>query len=427
MRQYAAVAFTADLAAVAQRLLPLMMRNIASDGFRFADPLNPGVFSAAGCVIASPSYPRNQDDVTQNYVFNWTRDAAIVAIEIAAAGGYGDTLAGGVLFAATCQASTATLAQACFTIDGRPRTGWALQNDGPALRAIAVLRAYEQLDAETRKIARSVLAADVAFVLAAYRDSSYNLWEEVVGQSFFTRSSQLKCLLAVASSDLGIPVVPDAIAWLRSSLDEHWNGHHIVSILDATSARPGYDPNIDIVSACVYGAIAPDDPRLLATAALLREQWSDPSSPVAYGINADDAAVGVGPMLGRYPGDVYDGDHDDSGLDHPWPVATANFAELFYRLAALIAASGTVGVTELSSPFFAQVAVNASTTTDDATAALVAAGDAMLHAIVRHSDHLELSEQVDGATGFQKSVRNLTWSYAAFLSAARARADVIGR
>ena len=45
----------------------------------------------------------------------------------------------------------------------------------------------------------------------------------------------------------------------------------------------------------------------------------------------------------------------------------------------------------------------------------------MLRAVVYHSDHLELSEQFDGVSGYERSVRDLTWSYAAFLSAARAR------
>jgi hypothetical protein len=49
------------------------------------------------------------------------------------------------------------------------------------------------------------------------------------------------------------------------------------------------------------------------------------------------------------------------------------------------------------------------------------AGDGMLAAVIYHSDHLELSEQFDGVTGYEKSVKNLTWSYAAFLSAVRAR------
>ena len=57
----------------------------------------------------------------------------------------------------------------------------------------------------------------------------------------------------------------------------------------------------------------------------------------------------------------------------------------------------------------------------DASAALRAAGDRMLQAIVFHSDHFGLSEQFDADTGLEKSVSNLSWSYAAFLSAVRAR------
>ena len=45
----------------------------------------------------------------------------------------------------------------------------------------------------------------------------------------------------------------------------------------------------------------------------------------------------------------------------------------------------------------------------------------MLRAVIYHSDNLELSEQFDGVSGYEKSVRNLTWSYAAFLSAVRAK------
>ncbi len=45
----------------------------------------------------------------------------------------------------------------------------------------------------------------------------------------------------------------------------------------------------------------------------------------------------------------------------------------------------------------------------------------MLQAIIYHSDNLELSEQFESASGYEKSVRDLTWSYAAFLSAVRAK------
>ena len=58
--------------------------------------------------------------------------------------------------------------------------------------------------------------------------------------------------------------------------------------------------------------------------------------------------------------------------DPPWAVSTCNFAELYYWLAS-------------------------------------------------DSDHLELSVPFDAWTGYEKSVSNLSWSYASFLSAVRAR------
>ena len=106
-----------------------------------------------------------------------------------------------------------------------------------------------------------------------------------------------------------------------------------------TDYRAPYDPNIDIVQAAVYGAESVTDPRLLATAALLRAQWADSSSTYFYPVNGADAAQGLGPLLGRYPGDVYDGDTDALVGDHPWALTTANFAELYYRVAVKIISS----------------------------------------------------------------------------------------
>jgi glucoamylase len=126
-------------------------------------------------------------------------------------------------------------------------------------------------------------------------------------------------------------------------------------------------------------------------------------------------------MLGRYPGDVYDGDTDAQVGDHPWPVSTANFAELYYQLAKQVTTTGTVPLDNLSASFFSQIGVDASTTPAAAAAALQNAGDQMLQAIIFHSDHLELSEQFDAVTGYEKSVSNLSWSYASFLSAIRAK------
>jgi glucoamylase len=73
----------ANLTTVGQYMFWLMFRNIASDGLVFEDPVNAGVLSQPGCVLASPSWENSATRVRQDYVYNWTRDAAIVAIELA--------------------------------------------------------------------------------------------------------------------------------------------------------------------------------------------------------------------------------------------------------------------------------------------------------------------------------------------------------
>jgi glucoamylase len=422
-----------DLTALTPYLLTLMLRNVASDGFAFTDPADPRRFSAPGCIIASPSFAGDQAAVTQDYVYNWTRDAAVTAAEIAyarlPAGDAGGTgpLDDYVSFASTCQQNAPGLDTACYTIQGQPRAGWSLQNDGPALQALAIFQAFAQLSPAAQDTARAVAGRDLQFVADRYQTPNTNLWEEVAGQSFFTRAVQLRCLTQAQGNALGIPVpagAGEAIGWLQAALAGHWNGQYYTSVLDAQNPRAGYDPNIDIVMASVYGAVDCTDPQLLATAALLRQQWADPGSASRYPINAADAAQGLGPVLGRYPGDSYDGDQNAPAQGHPWALATANFAELYYRVAARVQQTGQVPASPLAAAYLGQAGVGAGTAPGDAATSLRAAGDQMLQAIVYHSDHLELSEQFDAETGYEKSVRNLTWSYAAFLSALRARAAV---
>jgi glucoamylase len=419
----------ANLATVAKYMFWLMFRNVASDGLVFDDPVNAGIVSAPGCVLASPSWENTATRLTQDYVYHWTRDAAIVAIELAWAYSTGNLpdsqpLVDYVTFAQTCQQSAGDFDRASFYINGRPRP-WTDQTDGPALQTLALLAMYPQLDPATQATALTLVNANLDFLQGAYQGQTFNLWEEEYGYSFFARSAQLRCFQAVAANTVGIAVpswLPSALGWLTTALDGHWNGAVYQSMLPVPADyRAPYDPNIDIVQAAVYGAESVTDPRLLATAAQLRAQWADPASQYHYPINAADAALGLGPMLGRYPGDVYDGDTDDQVGDHPWALCTANFAELYYRVAASITASRTVPADSLSASFLSQAGVTAATDPLTAAAALRAAGDAMLQAVVYHSDHFELSEQFDAVTGFEKSVANLSWSYAAFLSAVRAR------
>ena len=416
-----------SLTTIAPYMFWLMFRNVASDGFVFEDPENAHALSQPGCVLASPSW-ENTGHVDQDYVYNWTRDAATVAIELAAGPiPTNQPLIDYVQFAQACQNSASAFGhfdRASFFIDGTPRQQWTDQTDGPALQTLAILPLFSQLDAPTQTVANAVIAANLNFLQGAYQGETVNLWEEETGASFFARSVQLECFQAITGNTLGIPVpgwLSIAIPWLQNALQQHWNGQYYQSLLPVPTDKTPYDPNIDIVMAAIYGAVAVTDTKLLATAALLRSQWADPASAYFYPINGADQQRGIGPLLGRYPGDTYDGNSDTPADDHPWAVSTCNFAELYYRLAGAITAAGAIPLDANSATFFSQVGVGSSTTPAAAAAALQSAGDQMLQAVTFHSDHLELSEQFDATSGYEKSVSNLSWSYASFLSAVRAR------
>jgi glucoamylase len=233
-----------DLTTIAPYMFCLMFRNITSDGFVFEDPVNAGVLSQPGCVLASPSWENTATNVSQDYVY-WTRDAAISAIELAV-GPLPTTqpLIDYVQFAQTCQNAASSIGhfdRASFLINGTPRN-WTDQTDGPALQTLALLQLYAQLDAPTQATANAVIAANVNFLQNAYQGQTWNLWEEEYGASFFARSVQLQCFQAITANtaDINVPAwLPAAIPWLQNALASHWNGQYYQSMLPVPgSLRP---------------------------------------------------------------------------------------------------------------------------------------------------------------------------------------------
>jgi glucoamylase len=437
-----------DPSDVAPYMLSLMQRNVATAGnllVYHSDPNKAPVLSIPGCIIASPSYPYYDPyvaPVNEDYVFNWSRDAAITMSEMLSnspalvpAAAATQTLTDYVNFAYTCQQSdTGNIGQANYTVRGEA-TGAADESDGPALRVLSILQGYATLDAATQNTARAVIATDLDYVLNndRYQKPTKTLWEDTTGQSIFARAVQLRCLneIIAVGPGLGVPVpsgAAPAAAWLRGELQAHWDAANsryqsvLGAVRDPADPPVAYDPAIDPITACLYGADLPcTDPQLLSTAAQVRAQWT-PGGAAPYPINQSDAGI-RGPLLGRYSGDQYDGDTLTAPGGHPWAVCTCNFAELYYRLAKTISSGTPVPIGALVSQFFNQIGIPdvAAARATDVVIALRGAGDAMLNAVIYHSDHLELSEQFDATSGYEKSVSNLTWSYGAFLSAVRAR------
>jgi glucoamylase len=441
-----------SLRAIAEHVFWLMLRNLATDDFVFIDPGSAGSASAAGCVLASPTYPDPPvpagEGGPQNYLFNWTRDAAIAAMELAApaallsAAQRKQRLSDYVSFAALCQTHIPDedhwddFARACYTMEGSPRE-WSNQSDGPALQTLALLQASPFVGPAMQGTIGKLVTANVQFLLTAYKRPTTSLWEEEEGGSFFARAVQLRCFEAVRTNEVGLAVpagVDDGIAWLQEALPRHWSADSDCYLTfeppwdpNPANKHQPYDPNIDIVLAVLYGSVATGDggdpfldPRLLASAGAIRAVWTD-SPDHRCPINAVDAGLGLGPLLGRYPSDYYGGDTNDPQTPgHPWALCTSAFAELYYRVAGAIGSTGVVPSDALATEFLGQVKMAPENSAAEVSSALRNAGDRMMQALVFHSDNLQLSEQFDRDSGFERSLPNLTWSYASFLSAVRA-------
>lgn len=422
-----------DLDQIADFMYALMLRNFATDGWSFIG--DGGTKSIPGCVIASPSKPYTQD-TDQDYVFHWVRDSAICIIEAGVLEPAQSSLLDNyVSFSARTQANAIsagkTVGHACFQVDGNVRN-WSVQNDGPALRITSFIELWPRLNQNSQTLAKQVILKDLDYLLNQYQNPTVNLWEENSGRHFFTGAVQLRALtqLKAQAASLGISIarpgdLTSAITWLSARPNVYWtslNGGYYRS----TEGGFGRGGNIDsdVIMAAVYGKMQCLSDKMMSTAAVIRDTFVG-----LYPINTWDKSQGFGPVIGRYPEDEYDGDMGDPpNVGHPWPACTCPFAQYYYNVAIELVNQPLV-VTLQNQRFFQQIGFSGTTGSygvgslqqKQALALLGSAAEKMLLDMVYHSDNLELSEQFDRDNGFEKSVRNLTWSYASFLSAMRAR------
>lgn len=422
-----------DLDQIANFMYSLMLRNFATNGWTFIG--DGGVRSLPGCVIASPSKPHTQD-TDQDYVFHWVRDSAICIIEAGALEPPESSLLDDyVSFSSRTQANAIsagnTAGHACFKVNGDVRN-WSVQNDGPALRIISFIVLWPQLNSNSQNLAKQVILKDLDYLLNVYKYPTVNLWEENSGMHFFTGAVQLRAFteLKAQAASLGITIsrpgdLNNAIAWLSGRPDAFWtnvNGGYYQS----TEGGSGRGGNIDsdVIMAAVYGKMQCMTDKMMSTAAVIRDTFVN-----LYPINTWDKSQGFGPVIGRYPEDEYDGDMTaPPNIGHPWAACTCPFAEYYYNVAIELI-NKPLQITMQNKLFFQQIGYSGalgsfgvgSPEQKQVIGLLGDAAEKMIRDVVYHSDHLELSEQFDRYNGFEKSVRNLTWSYASYLSAMRVR------
>ncbi|KAJ9211490.1 CAZyme family GH15 and CBM20 [Paecilomyces variotii] len=411
-----------------------VLANIGPDG---ADASG----ASSGIVIASPS-KSNPD-----YFYTWTRDAALtlkclVDTFIAGNTDLQSTIQNYISAQAYLQTvsnpsgdlSTGGLGEPKFNVDETAFTGsWGRpQRDGPALRATAMIAYAKWLIAngETSladSIIWPIVQNDLSYVTQYWNSTGYDLWEEISGSSFFTTAVQHRALVEGNSlaEQLGhtcsncISQAPQVLCFLQS----YWTGSYVLA--NFGSSRSGKDANsllgsihtFDPDAGCDDSTFQPCSARALANHKVVTDSFRS-----VYSINSG-IAQGQAVAVGRYPEDTYQG-------GNPWYLCTFAAAELLYDALYQWNRAGELTITDVSLAFFQDIYSDAavgtyqssSTTYSDIVAAVRTYADGYMDIAQKYTPSSgALAEQFSRSDGTPLSADDLTWSYAALLTAAARR------
>lgn len=406
---------------------------------------------ASGAVIASPS------KANPDYWYTWTRDAGLVLKELidTFANNYNTTLQSDIQNYISAQAKLqgvsnpsgslsngAGLGEPKFNVDLSQFTGsWGRpQRDGPALRAIALITYANWLvsngySSTASDLVWPIIRNDLSYVAQYWNQTGFDLWEEVQGSSFFTTASQHRALVqgAALASSLGTSctactsVAPQILCFLQ----RFWSSSsgYIVANINVNNGRTGKDANTLISSiatfdpavACDAATFQPCSDKALANHKAVTDSFRS-----VYGINSG-IPQGTAVAVGRYSEDVYYN-------GNPWYLTTLAAAEQLYDALIVWKSQGSIEVTSTSLAFFkdfdssvtAGTYQSGSSTYTTLIDAVTAYADGYVNVVATYAaPNGSLSEQFEKSSGSPLSAYDLTWSYAAFLSAAARRAGTV--
>ncbi|TAK76010.1 MAG: hypothetical protein EPO11_04795 [Gammaproteobacteria bacterium] len=428
---------------------------------------NHTIHSIPGAVLASPS---NQGaHFSQDYQFHWTRDAAITMNHVAYLYAHASPqekqqlrpyLINYIHFEQIAQQQISkpgeqTLGQPKYNIDGSIWEGaWMRpQNDGPALRAITMITiANLWMEEDEHYVQQSLLpiiTTDINYVTSQWKNTSYDLWEEVNDREhFFNKMVQRKALVDAAALFKKLGNEQQADAYLQTaqkitqSLLKHWNAHlgYLTETVNQQYFKGG-GMNTSIILGVLYGDLndtndpfAINSDKVLSSVYFIRNAFSG-----LYQINI--AHSQNPPMVGRYPNDIYDGDRFLYG--NPWILTTNALAQYYYSLAHFYLKQGKININHENRLFFEQMNLPFARTAKSITVKdnkaqfdaiidhLIRTGDTLLQTVkkysVCYSDHTcyHLAEQIDRTSGKQTSAKDLTWGYTSLLSAMETRLGTV--
>ncbi|KAJ5126576.1 glycosyl hydrolase family 15 [Penicillium atrosanguineum] len=417
-----------------------VLNNIGANGSSVAG-------ASSGVVVASPS-KSNPD-----YFYTWTRDAALTLAMVVEGFMAGDTSLENVIQQyITAQATVQTisspsgglsdgagLGEPKFNVDLTAFTGdWGRpQRDGPALRASALIAYGNYLvGAGKQSVAKTniwpIVQNDLNYVAQYWNQTGFDLWEEVDGSSFFTVAAQHRALVEGSafattlgqSCDICDSQAPQILCFLQG----FWNGTSAISNLPSDN-RSGLDANsvlssiqtFDPNSSCDDTTFQPCSARALSNHKLYVDSFR-----AIYGVNSGKP-TGQAVAVGRYPEDTYQG-------GNPWYLTTLAAAEQLYDALYQWKKQGSLAITQTSLPFFQDLVPSAtlgnysssSSTYSSITSAVKTYADGFYSIVQQYTpNNGSLAEQFSRDTGTALSAGDLTWSYAAFLTAAARRSEIV--
>ncbi|GKT62133.1 glucoamylase P [Colletotrichum tofieldiae] len=410
--------------------------------------------ASAGIVVASPS------KADPDYFYTWTRDAALTMKMIVDEFIFGheelqvyveDYYRSQAILQTVTNPSGSFLpsgrglGEAKYTVDGSRFNGaWGRpQRDGPALRAITLITYSRWLiengqQAKAKNVIWPIIANDLSYTGQYWNSTGFDLWEEVSGSSFFTTQNQYRALVegAALAESLGVKctgceLAPDVLCFLQT----FWNGNdgYYTANINTQTQRSGKDANVmlgsisvfDVAASCDDPSIQPCHSRSLSNFKVWVDSFRNASLyPINEGIAQDK-----GIALGRYTEDIYyDG--------NPWYLITLGAAEFLYDAIAQWNAQSQIKVDATSLPFFTdlypsvkegtyQKCSNISGAYASITSAVQAYADSFVEVAQKYTPaNGSLAEQFNKATGTPLSARDLTWSYASFITMAERRAGL---
>ncbi|KUJ13234.1 starch-binding glucan 1,4-alpha-glucosidase [Mollisia scopiformis] len=404
----------------------------------------------SGIVVASP------DKTNPDYFYTWTRDSALTfkCIVDTFINSYSSSLQTEIENYIEAQAyiqtvsnpsgglSSGGLGEPKFNADESAFTGsWGRpQRDGPALRATALITYSKWLinngySSTASSLVWPIIQNDLSYVTQYWNNTGYDLWEEVDGSSFFTITAQHRALVegSALASLLGKSCTycdsqaPQVLCFLQS----FWGSSqgYILANINENNGRTGKDANtllgaihqFDPAAGCDATTFQPCSDRALANHKVVTDSFRS-----IYTINSG-IAEGTAVAVGRYPEDSYQG-------GNPWYLNTLAAAEQLYDALYTWNKQGYITVTSTSLAFFqdfsSSVAAGtyASSTSTYTTLynAVKTYADGYVNVVATYAQsNGSLSEQFSKSNGVPLSAYDLTWSYAAFLTAAARRAGVV--